>query len=127
MKSYCPNCNTQPITYWQKLFTTKVRPIICDNCRATVHLKYDFLCYSIYLLLVAAFMYLTMREFFELDDMKYYVAMLFGGLLIAELGRAIYAPLTASYESGYTIFSRVVLAILLISAFWIKVYYEISA
>ena len=78
-------------------------------------------------MLVAVFMYLTLREFFELDDMKYYVAVLFGGLLIAELGRAIYAPLTSSYESGYTIFSRVVLAILLISAFWIKVYYEISA
>ena len=72
-------------------------------------------------------MYLTLREFFELDYMKYHVAMLFGGLLIAELGRAIYAPLTASYESGYRISSRVVLAILLISAFWIKVYYEISA
>ena len=127
MKSYCPNCNTQPITYWQKLFSTKVRPIICDNCRATVHLKYDFLSYSIYLVAVAGFIYLTLNEFFELEYMKYYVAGLFGSVLVAELGRAIYAPLTASYESGYTIFSRVVLAILLMSAFWIKVYYEISA
>ena len=122
MKSVCPNCKQKSFSYWKKLWTTKINPMICKSCHATVHLKYDNWIFLIYFSVMGAIIYLTYIKIIPYDDAPYVIAGFLGALTLGEFFRALFSPLVFFYETKATIIARIILAILVLTYFVLKAY-----